>query len=285
MTTPSPLSNRMFLDPALDGVVNHVRRAHAGYFDFAVRLNELAHRAMFDAKVNRQDLQQLLVATLQHRALTSYQATILLAERGLPSETRVVLRTLLEVTFRIVAISKDKEVGRVYVLEDEIHRRKFINKYKMLGEDIRSKASEALLSDLQSTLAQRIKDQDIKELKTFWFARRADMLDFYNTAYAVLSESVHVNVRNLESALHLDEERNIVKLNYGPNDEDFDTHLSTAAEALLIALHAVYSVIDTEFAPQLGQMHKELKSLDPSRPRWGLTPLQGLPVETTTTSN
>lgn len=261
MNSPFPLSKRFFLDPELGRIVAHVQEAHKVHFDFVHRLSELAHEALFDAKVTKTDLQQLLLASLQHKALTSFQAVVLLGERGLPSETRVVLRTLLEVTFRIVAIAKDKNVGRAYVLEDELHRKKFINKYKMLSDEIRNKVTEEVLSDLKSTIEQNIKDKDIKELKTQWFAQRADMMDFYNTAYAVLSDSVHVNVRNLESALQLDESGDIVRLNYGPNDEDLDTHLLTASEALLISLHAVYSVIDTEFDKQLNRFYEELKAL------------------------
>jgi Family of unknown function (DUF5677) len=260
-TPPPPLSHHMFLDPALDAIVAHVRKAHSKHFNFALRLNELAHMALFGAKVVRHDLQQVLLATLQHRAMTAYQSVIILGERGLPCEARVVLRTLLEVTFRIVAIAKDKNVARAYALEDKLHRKKFINKYKLLSNEFRDEATDAVLNDLQSTLAQSIKDQDIKELRTQWFAQRADMMDFYNSAYAVLSDSVHVNVSSLESALNLDKHNNICKLDYGPNDEDFETHLLTSSEALLIALHAVYSIIDTEFAAQLGSAREELKLL------------------------
>jgi Family of unknown function (DUF5677) len=260
-TRSSPLSNHMFLDPALDSIVAHVRKTHSKHFDFAFRLNELAHLALFGAKIVRQDLQQILLATLQHRAMTAYQGVVLLSERGLPCEARVLLRTLLEVTFRIVAIAKDKNVARAYALQDKIHRKKAVNKYKLLTKDFRDEAAEAELNDLQSAVAQSIKDQDIKELKTVWFAQRADMMDFYNSAYAVLSDSVHVNVSSLESALHLDEDNNIDKFEYGPNDEDYDTHIVTAAEALLIALHAVYSIIDTKFVEQLSSAREELKLL------------------------
>lgn len=250
----------MFLAPEFEKVVAQIRLAHAKSFDFAWRLNELAHEALFGAKVVHGDLQQLLLATLEHRALTSYQSVVLLAERGLPSEAQVVLRTLLEVTFRIVAIAKDKDVGPAYVLEDELHRRKFINKYKLLGEEIRTEVSEAVLNDLQAAIKQKIKAHDIKELKTQWFAQRAGLESFYNSAYAVLSESVHVNSRSLQSALNLDENDNLVGLSYGPDDRDLDDHIYTAAEALLLSLRAIHSVIDTDYASQIEQLQEELKN-------------------------
>lgn len=259
MDTHFELSNRMFLSSELEKVVARIQLAHAKSFDFAWRLNELAHQALFGTKADPQHLQQLLLVTLEHRALTSYQGVVLLAERGLPSEAQVVLRTLLEVTFRIVAIAKNEDVGRAYVLEDQLHRRKFINKYKLLDEELRTEVSEAVLNDLKAAIDQKINDQEIKELKIQWFAKRAGLESFYNSAYAVLSESVHVNSRSLQSALSLDDDDNLVALDYGPNDRDLDDHIYTAAEALFLSLRAVYSVIDTDYASQIEQLHEELK--------------------------
>jgi hypothetical protein len=58
-------------------------------------------------------------------------------------------------------------------------------------------------------------------LSTEWFAERADLktgrADFknlYNSAYAVLSESVHANVRDLDPLLDLNDAGEIVRLRY-----------------------------------------------------------------------
>lgn len=219
---------------------------------------------LFGASVNANDLQQLLLATLLHRALTSYQASVILAQRGLPQEAQVMLRTLLEVTFKIVAIAKDSAVGRAFVQEDELHRRKFLNKFKLLNPLLQDPATLSVLESLQSAIAQRIKDADVKELKTQWFAKKAGLSDFYNSAYAVLSDSVHANVRTLERALNVDDSGNLLSLNYGFSDNDFDIHLLTAAEALIFCLRAVFSVIDVPTAEEIHAIHEEFNSLHAS---------------------
>ena len=86
-------------------------------------------------------------------------------------------------------------------------------------------------------------------------------MDFYNSAYAVLSGSVHVNVRSLERALQLDEDENIIGLSYGPSDEDLEIHIVTACEALILSLLAVHPIVGTTFDKQLNSFYEELKSL------------------------
>lgn len=260
MNTHSELSNLIFLDRSFEKVVAQIHQAHTKQFAFAWLLNELAHKALFDAKINRQDPQHLLLATLEHRALTSYQSVVLLVERGLPHEARAVLRTLLEVTFRTVAIANNKDIGLAYILEDERHRIKLINKYKMLSKEVRTQASKAMLNELKSTIETKIKDQGIKKLKTQWFAQRAGLEDLYHSAYSVLSEAVHVNSKSLESALNLDDDETLVSLNYFPSDNYLDKHIYTAAEALLLSLRAVHLIIETKFAKDNDQLHKEFKS-------------------------
>jgi len=91
MSTLPYLSKLAFLAPEHEEIVAHIQEAHRPLFDFVHRLTVLAHEVLIDAKVNRSDLQQLLLASLQQKALTAFQAIVLLAERGLPSEARIVL--------------------------------------------------------------------------------------------------------------------------------------------------------------------------------------------------
>lgn len=254
------LTNHMFLDANISQYVEHVRQAHAESFEFIERLNELAHRSLFSAKVASGDVQAVLVSTLLQRALTAFQATIILGERGLPEESKVALRTLLEVMFKIVAIAKDEEVAKTFILEDVRHRRKFLNKFKLLNPTLENVDKQVLESLLESTTKQ-IQDKDIRELKTQWFAAKAGLTDFYNSAYAILSDSVHANVRTLERALNVDENGNLVGLNYSFSDEDLDDHLLAAAETLIFALRATFSKVEVGTAEEIHTMHDEFDAL------------------------
>lgn len=260
MTSLPNLSNQMFLDPNIEQYVAHVRVAHAPCCSFAMRLNELAHRSIFAARINAHDLQPLLLVALLHRALTSYQATVMLGERGMPQEAQVMLRTLLEVTFKIVAIAKYPSVGRAFVLEDENHRRKFLEKLKKLSPELQDRDSLSELESLQSAIGNR-KNPEVHASQTWWFAQKAGLSDFYNSAYAVLSEEVHSSARTLERALRLDESDNLLGLNYGFSDDELDLHLLTAAEALILSLRATFSIIDVPTAEEIEIVNNELNIL------------------------
>jgi hypothetical protein len=80
------LGKAMFLSDALTPYVQLVQDEHKDVLVFARHLNEVAHVALFCAKVTRTDLQQLLLVTLLQRAMTAFQSTILLWERGLPQD-------------------------------------------------------------------------------------------------------------------------------------------------------------------------------------------------------
>lgn len=255
------LSDKGFLSPAMTEVIAQIRATHATIFDLAERLNVLAHQEMFATEVSSSNAQHLLIASLLHRALTTFQGVVVLCERGLGSEATTLLRTLLEVMFRLVAIAKDAEVGRAYILEDEAHRRKFINKFKLLSESVKSTVGSPTLDSLLATISQKIDDNDIRKLKTQWFAERADLEDFYHSAYSVFSGTVHVNVRDLESALEVNVDGEITGFNYGPRDEELDQLLLTAIESLVFCLRGAFSVLPTASQVALSAMHAEFTAL------------------------
>lgn len=255
------ITDNGFLDSNSSEVVLHVNHVHREVLSYCKRLNNLAHRSLFSAKVSIDDLQQFLLAGLIHKAMTAYQAVILLGERGMPSESQVVLRTLLEATFRIVAIAKDPEVGRAYLLQDETSRRKFLNKLKLLDKSRPAEVVESELDSMLKAVSQNIEIHKARELKTAWFAEKANLLDFYNSAYAVLSDSVHVNVRHLENAFNSDSKGELIGLNYGYSDKGLIQNTLTAAEALLISIQAAYSIIDVNPVEEIHQSQDEFNTL------------------------
>lgn len=255
------LGNKVFLSSRMADVIIEFRKAYKRLFDFVEKLNEVANSVLINLSVNNEDEQQLLIACLYQRALTAYQGLVLLAERGMTAEVTILLRSLLEVLFRVGAIAKSKEIAQAYILEDEAHRRKFINKFKLLSAERRASLGNPLLDDLLASINKNIKDRDIKELKTQWFAEKAGLEEFYHSAYSIFSGTVHVNVRDLESILVTDENGKVTSLNYGPNDREFNNLILTAAESLIFTIHAVLSVFKIEEKTIVDDIHQEFIQL------------------------
>lgn len=255
------LSNQGFLAPEISGVIQQVHTVHSELFVFCERLNELAHRSLFSAKVNRNNLRELVLSTLVHKAMTAYQGAIVVAERGMHSEARILLRTLLEVTFKAVAIAKNPDAVREYVGENVFQQRRLIRNFKKLSPELRGSSDSYELDQAEAALTAQITAEGIVERKTFWYAEQAAMEDFYRSAYSLLSETVHVSVGQLESLLNVDAKGVLSGLKYGPSDAGIEHNLLTGAEALLFTLMAAYSAVDVPTAEEIHAMHNEFNEL------------------------
>lgn len=248
-----------FLDEEVAVWITKHRKENQALFDLCGRLNQYAQQTLYRLSVHPNNIREILVSSLFVRALSTYQASVLTCERGMVAETQVLLRTLLEILFRLVAIAKSHNIAKAFVLEDERHRRKFIGKFQKLGSDIQEAHGNPYLTDLLNTINQRIADQDIKELTTEWFAQKAGLDDFYNSAYAIFSGSVHVNVRDLEDILVTDSEGNITSLRYGPDVHGLAPLLVTAAECLIFIVIAVGDLFSIETKNDCTSFHKQLE--------------------------
>jgi len=173
--------------------------------------------------------------------MTSYQAGISLCEKGMIAETRVILRTLLEILFCIGAIANNDGIAEVYLLEDEIHRKKFLNKFKMLSWTNKDGNANPELDDLLSVIKNNIDDKDMVELKIQWFAGKAGLSDYYNSVYSIFSSSVHANVRDLEELAIVDGNGEITEFLFGPDDatRSIPSLLLTAGESLVLILRSI----------------------------------------------
>lgn len=249
-------SHLMFLDPSIERYVAQVRATHAISLDFAYRLNQFGNRALFAVGVSPHDAKELLLSTLLRRILTSFQASIIICERGLPLEAQVLLRTVLEVTFKIVAIANDEEVAQLFIGEGLINKRKKYEKLRKLNStDFQGELDE--MSEAHKVLAEKIKTEGIRELTTFEFAKRAGLENFYHSAYSVLSDAVHSSVNTLDGTLDLDAQGDLVGLKYGFSDDDLNDHVFTACEALMISLKAALSVIGPDLVEEVQELQND----------------------------
>jgi hypothetical protein len=232
-----------FLDEDINFWIRKNRDTHQTLFDICQEINLVAQTSLYKLHIHSKDVQEILSALLFIRALSAYQGSLLLVERGMLTEAKILLRTVLEILFRIRAISKSREIADAYVLEDEQHRRKFLNKFKLMSDSVKEAQGNPELDDLLNTLKQNIAERDIKELQTQWFAYKADLDDYYHSAYSLFSSSVHANVRELEELVVADEEGNIKEILSGSNVAGIPLLLLTASEAMNMITFDISNVL------------------------------------------
>jgi len=206
---------------------------------------------MFSIKIHNRNLPEVIVSSLYVRAMSNFQGTILMAERGMINEAKSLLRCLHECMFAVVAIDKDKKIVDQFVLDDLLQRKDYLKAFKRnKGEGMPRFEGAPSIEDIDNLLQNvenQIKKSNVKKLTKRDLAEKAGMLTTYDTAYKLLSGSIHVNARDLEQYLEINEDGEIKRILWGPDVKEIDFILFSAAETMLFILTAISHVFSLSF--------------------------------------
>ena len=167
--------------------------------------------------------------------------------KGIINETKVLLRTQFEIVFQLVAIIKNEKYEMNYLGQELIQKRKLLNKSKDWTEEIKIKLPSSEVSKMIDEVQSQIKDMKVKEISTKQFAQKADLYDFYNTAYAMLCLASHANVLDLRNHFVFDSDGIVSSFKWGPSDDQMFGLIATSIENQLTLLKSV----DLEFQTKL----------------------------------
>lgn len=226
-----------FLSEEISKWVQGFRSKHEKFFSLVSDTNALCQKTMFELDAHSRHGQEVLVASLYIRALGTFQAAILLAEKGMIPQANMLARSLLEVIFTLSAICKNKELVNIYVNEDKKLRLRFLNKLrKFHGGEFPEDVNPEEIKQLEEELHTDIQKDGIKVRRTDEWAEDAGLTSWYLTVYPILSETVHAKARNLERHFIIDNDGEIIGFNWGPDDTGIEDVLMLLVEGILIAL-------------------------------------------------
>jgi hypothetical protein len=250
-------------DQFADWTAQHVRN-FAPQYALCFSLNRHFQRWLLALEVKEfndrgeLDPQPLMVACLAARGLSHFQATLLLAQRGMMPEARVVTRSLLEVTFRLAAIAQHAEIAREYILEDNRLRKDLMERLDKLSANGRGSFTVAERDAARAAIDAALDEYGGKKYSVYWYAEQAGMADFYNSAYALLSVTVHAQARDLQHYAETDESGRITSLILKPNDDGASIVLMAVQECLLVILEQAQSVFpNSVVAEQTARLRSE----------------------------
>lgn len=227
------------------------RKENSEWFELCEEINRFSHSTMFTMTIHNKYLPELIVASLYIRAMSNFQGIILLAERGMINEAKSLLRCLLECEFAVVAIDKDKTVVNQFVLEDQIQRRDYLKAYKRnKGIGIPHSQDAPSLEEIDTLLQDiecQIEKNNIKKLTKRNLSEKAGLISTYDSAYKLLSGTIHVNARDLEQYLELNEAGEVKRLLWGPDVKEIDVILLTAAETMLFVLTSTSHIFSLSY--------------------------------------
>ncbi len=224
-----------FLSDEIECVVEKAWSENTELFDQLYRVNDHALSIQRQLVIAPEDAQGLVVATFFSRTITSIQASVILIERGLSSQAKVVLRAAMESLFGLRACLDDEFCERL-VAADAVKRKKHFRKAEQLVQrGVIPDVDGVLTEDTLALIEADIAETNARDLTTADIAKAAGLHDWYLGVYAMFSASVHTTVRDLTEHLLVDDLGEVAALFNGPDLKACAGLLICAIEQMLMA--------------------------------------------------
>jgi len=228
-----------FLSNDVDNIIIKTNSYYKDTFNYCRELNVFAQGILYRLDIRNGLINELIIGAAYIRLLSSYQGSILMAERGMTNEMKVLSRNYLEMVFLICAISNNKEIARSFLLNDEIQRKKLLNKYKNMDPSYVDINSLPEVNKVIEEVMNNIKTQKIAQMSVEILSKEAKLHNHYKSYYSILSLSVHPSARELQETFTWNDNNKIVSINYGSNDKDVEKILLTNCSCMLNTLNHI----------------------------------------------
>jgi len=210
---------------------------HKDLFELVIAINKYAQEMKYKFVIHNEDSQELTIGALYIKALQSFESVVILSRLGLNSDSKAVLRVLLEAVFYLKAICEDDNFVFTYIKGDDVELHRILKKISKDEKGIFStKLKEYASKDKIDNLKSVIWKKNENPLEIYKVAEKAGMSDFYQLVYGSLCDNVHTSVRSLEKYYGINESGRADSLDGLPNFADMDVVIVTACSILLVAL-------------------------------------------------
>lgn len=236
---------------------------HAELFQFAARCRHLAldvAALMPHARATR----QIVVSQFFARAVSHFEAAMVLAERGLAIESLTLTRSLVETSFVMLAIAEDAVMPAELIGHDNAMRLRHANALLNSKDYPNVEPFREALESFAAGLA------GAKEIGIYEFARRGKALAQYDGLYRLLSNhALHATLSAVDAYLEVDVNGQH-HVRYRPLIEKTQAALATACQGVLIACHAseLAKVCTAETSAELSSAWAEFVALDAKLKLW-----------------
>jgi hypothetical protein len=251
-----------FISSEIDQFEEKIKKALPSHYTYLHKMNRFSQNIQYKLKIHINDSDELISSILFTRTLSTYQTFILISKRGLVSQAKMLLRCMFEPLFPLVAISKHKDYSKILIGLEEHERLKAFN--KLLRFHRRENPEDPLIEEIKAKakeVKENIMKNNFKKLSIAQIAEDAGLISWYDTAYSLLSNTVHSSVRSLEEALDLDGEKNLRALKNEPSFDEFDHLYATAIEAMLYANIAIANIFKIDIESFINETYNIIKEL------------------------
>lgn len=237
-------------------------KKYKDWFDLCSDINIFSQRSKYGLVIHNMDGQEVISVCLFLRILNGFQACMILAGCGLVVEGEVLLRSMFEALFIMKACMKDEDFMREYVKSSEVHQLRLMNAAFKYEADIFGETRKYVSKEKMEELRRRKKRKEIKELNVSEVAEKAGLGLLYDSAYRLLSDSVHCGPKSLENYIKgTDKAGRIRSLNVIPIDVELNPVFMNAVQVMFFALDAIFEHFEIDEKNEMEALHLRFQNL------------------------
>lgn len=237
------------------------RERFSEIFALAEDLNRVAVAKLGEVKLSNIDDSRWVLYLLAIRIIESYEAIIILMERGMLTPAKLIIRPLLEALFTLAALEKDKGlIAKYFDAQNEAHFLLLRSSTQWRNEDLKKIFKE---SKLEAKFIQKKEERKVSppaSLSPIEWAKAADCEDFYHFYYVQYASFTHSNLSALEDHMERDGEEK-VEASFGPTITGFNDLLRDATSFTLLSVMHMCSAFHLEIDSDADRIQAGLQKL------------------------
>ncbi|NOX44056.1 MAG: hypothetical protein GXP19_10035 [Gammaproteobacteria bacterium] len=229
------------------------------------QLDQLCQTIVFGLKLDADNNQQVLVASLYLKILSTFQAVQLLVEKEMLNESKTLVRSMMEAMFALVAIAKDPKIATRFIEDDHTQRLKLSISYAglplKLKKSLKPRLTKIINSSLNGLNKPSAKTHDITPLTVETLAQKAGLQEDYYSIFALLSGCNYLRVYELEQYWDGHSEGKSLLGLIHPDVKKNDAVLFTAIKTIFLSLNGVIQTFDIKVPKEHVALIKQFRNL------------------------
>lgn len=215
-----PLLKHGFLGTEGERIQQQILKKYSELFGHLRDFNDICHEYLSGLRIDREAETEVFTIAYFIRGLKTFQSLILLLERGMLDDVRVLGRTLLHTHFRLAALANDPAVLKRIRASALLEQKKRLESYKSGKRKVPANANKVDLDQLIAQAQSQLQKMGGSGINEKELAKIGGRLRDYDEAYAILSDAVHTSLSDVLPSMKFGHKGNFLGYIYGPHDRD-----------------------------------------------------------------
>lgn len=175
------------------------------------------------------------------RNIETFQSVVILLEKGLLVQSKMLLRCMIDSTSALVCNANDEGFVKAFIDSHNYDELRNLVLAKELKVDLPGIDGDQEILKRQ----ERIKSANIKPISSRKLIKESDLVHVCQIPFNILSESVHSTIADLKSSYFLwDNSINSHKLRYGPDNEQLHIVFDSLIAFIFVSLEYTLLLFD-----------------------------------------